>query len=777
MHELINLRPRDGALRPVGQKTPVTLAAEDIRFIHSINQNTRVYIGVYTDPNTLSYWVETISPWSIGEEVVTAIPNEDLAFASLKNTLIVSDRAHEITYTLIFNTDTSLYEIFNPLFPADFPRVEFQRLAVAADNETKTFNASMDTDYGDAKLAEYVKMQKNKADKGYLSGKVLVRYALELFDGILVKHSLPDLVQLSDITTTSVFNPTLFGDTDHPGWVITTVFNAYKLQYKFTGTLAWLTTFKAKYENIIRSLKIYVSLPRSPEVVDAGRQTQRGREHSGYLNLNVQSWRITFDAENLKDYTPDPITETYFLLKDIKLDDLKDTSVGFLDVAPDKETIIDLATRPQMTIDNFSHHTIFANSLFTYNERIFLGDIKNNLSPGLPAEEVIFNSGTTTDPQTYDVCLEFDIITDSGTKTVNSGWKTLNTYDIPSLGHARFQLGYNTIGCYIGYPDSRATKMRVLMRLTGRSNIYRAYETGLTVSAFNNYAVTPGRLVQLPMAITAQSLSALSTKSNYYYDHNRVQATELNNPFCYPAINSYRLGLGQVLGLSTNAIALSQGQFGQYPIFVFTSDGIWTMNIGTGETLISAIANISRLVCNNPEGITPLDGGTAFPTSKGLFVITGVQKPELSEAAEGQHTSRITSLAAYDTISDDANYYQIKSLLCQTDFRSYLANAVIGYDYQHNEIIVSNITYPYSWVFSLENKLWFKISESFRRFVNDYPVCYGIKEDEEITTTTPAPTTTEGPTTTEPPTTTTSPTTTEAATTEAATTTIEGNIS
>lgn len=81
--------------------------------------------------------------------------------------------------------------------------------------------------------------------------------------------------------------------------------------------------------------------------------------------------------------------------------------------------------------------------------------------------------------------------------------------------------------------------------------------------------------------------------------------------------------MGRILGMSTNAVALNQVQLGQVPIYCFAADGIWTMNIGTGETLINTISPLSREVCNNPASITPIDGGTVFSTSKGLFIISG----------------------------------------------------------------------------------------------------------------------------------------------------------
>ena len=786
MHELINLRPKDGALRPVGQKTPVTLAAEDIRFIHRISSTVITYIGG-TEQWHLSYWVSVNGV--LGPEIVSSVskPSLDLpiVFSSLKNTVMVSTHGiqTEEMSLMVFDESTNTYNIFNStdrFLPRDIPNFMVQRVAVAGDDDSEIFEAPYTMDLSKALLGEYVKMQRKKENDGYLSGKVLIRFAWEMFDGTMVKHSIPDLTRTSDLAVSYEADSALFGG--NGGWKVTTAFAAYKLQIYLAGTYGWLEAFQAKYANIIRSLKIYVSRPKSPEedVTKDERFESIIKDNDGLVGKMLNKIERVFDVADLKDYSPDPETEQFYLLKEIKLSELTASIwIDIIDITADDVSVQDLSTRAQLPIDNFSHHQLYANRLFTYNERIFLGDIKNTLLWGMPVTGWLSSRSVITGAN-YEVAIEFEVIVE-GNKTLKTltSYSTINYYSNTNPADIHFALKWQYVPGggmlgeygYFGFPDARATRARIIVRRDYQTRLAATVE--LTSIPAQNYSIAKGLDIEGLFSAWPLYTTQSNPLSWSYYDTNRVQATELNNPFCFPAINSYRLGLGQVLGFSTNAIALSQGQFGQFPVFVFCSDGIWTMNIGTGETLISTITNISRLICSNPEAITPIDGGTAFPTSKGLFIIIGASKPELSQNAEGKHTSRITSLAAYDTVSSDANYYQIRSLLCQTDFLSYLAGAVMGYDYQHNEIIVSNITYPYSWVFSIENKLWFKISEPFRRFVNDYPVCYGIKEEEEITTTTPAPTTTDGPTTSEPPTTTIPPTTTlPPTTTEAPTTTV-----
>jgi len=221
----------------------------------------------------------------------------------------------------------------------------------------------------------------------------------------------------------------------------------------------------------------------------------------------------------------------------------------------------------------------------------------------------------------------------------------------------------------------------------------------------------------------------MTTTDQYYVDENRVQACELNNPFYFAAENSYRVSNRTIVGFATNAIALSQGQFGEYPLFCFTQEGIWTMNIGQGDILISNIVPLSRHVCNNADSITPIDGGAVFSTSDGLIVISGPDPFEIGESAEGDHESNLTGALMYQTLTNDVNTLAISDYICSTGFRNYFSGAIIGYNHEDNEIILSNSVYNYSWVFSLKHKVWYKISTVYTVFIHDYPETYGYYMD------------------------------------------------
>jgi len=712
MQELINLRPRDGALRVVGKKSRTTSPMSDVIFIHVINDNVKVHVG--TSKGTVRYCVSIDG--IMGASTYTPVPaSEEMSFAALKNALMISNHTLETTIVLLFDVDTNQYLIFENGIP-DI-QVVVGNVSVPTDDWSDTVDTSLQGDYNEAMLAQYVMAQKQEAENGYLTGLVLIRFAWELFDGTIIKHTIPTKVTASVLTVTGA----LVGS----AWQVTRNFIAKNIAFTIFGADA---AFKTKYKDVIRGLKVYVTQPRSPEMIKTG-ETRTIEYHErpdtlwGYIlrGSNPNAIRYTYDVANLSTYKPDPASvNEYYLLKDYKLEELTAGSP----VTITNDTVLDLALREQISIDNMTHHTIYAEYLYNYNERVFLGNIKTNLYSGNVINFLTVPDAPYATDAEYFVALEFDLMSASrGTRTVMTPWQSINTYDT-GLTKMYFKIGH--LSDYWGYPDARATNARVLIKL-GATIKKVADPVRLTSNQILNFAFSPS--VQYQVTFSTLSDYTPVAGKNSYWDYNRVQATELNNPFYFPAINSYRVGSGKVIGMSTNMTALSQGQFGQFPIFVFSSDGIWTMNIGSGETLINTITPLSRHVCNNPESITPIDGGTAFTTTKGLFIISGTEVIEISDLAEGKHNSRITGTLNYEAIANNPNLYQIKDYLCAVPFLTYISGAKIAWDHaeDHKELIISNDSYNYSWVYNLPSKMWYKISQVWENFVNDYPKTYGFK--------------------------------------------------
>jgi hypothetical protein len=182
--------------------------------------------------------------------------------------------------------------------------------------------------------------------------------------------------------------------------------------------------------------------------------------------------------------------------------------------------------------------------------------------------------------------------------------------------------------------------------------------------------------------------------------------SEVNNPWVFKASGYNCIGNGRILGLSTTTTALSEGQFGQYPLLVFSEDGIWALSLdGTG--LYTSIRPMSREVCNNPKSITQTDGAVFFVSKKGLMVITGSQVKCVSEQLSG----KIGSFASSVNPGINIGKYQ-----------TFFANCFIAYDCRDSLLWIFNNGAPTCLVYSIKSGCFGKAAfYAITNVVNDYP--------------------------------------------------------
>lgn len=717
MQEVINLRPEDGAWRPVGRKMTTPTTSSDVRYIHAVNETYKVHLG--TPGGVLWYWVfrdgQVIRSASTGINLV----GKQVGFCQLHNTLMLINKTDRLNDLFIFNVDTERYQVLQNAI-IDLPDLWFDGVVVS---ETLDFFVDVTGMTAKEKAAAANEIIAHWAEK-YHSGKIAIRYAWELSDGTISKPSAPVFMEASYFRISDSTNQ---------------MRGRYRnIRYGTNTTKEERTIIKNYYDGIIRSLNIYVTRIYAPIPGGSGQY-----DAPVFNELNINSKETGF-----------------YLIHSIPLDGLDNDdnwsrTFTFPGVGQEGDKFLQgpfdgLETKPSMSTDNFTHHVISGRNSYAYNGRIWLGDIMTRLYGGYDPKQMLAPLGPATHPgqASYNVTFETELYTSDGIKTVTRMGE-VNLYhdfaeypDDPEapqpdpIIRPAFQLKR-----YFAYPDARARRLRIYIyrpgdqqRLVANLNL-TPHET-LNFSAYLEESTVDGETIKgrfvFDSEINTLPIQSPGNVDDTYTDSNRIQATELDNPFVFPAVNSYRVGNGTVLGMATNAIAMSQGQFGQYPVYCFCSDGIYALMIGSGDPLVQSVAPVSRIVCNNPLSITQVDGGVAFTTKRGLFIISGPRPEAISPPAEGKHLSRLEGTVNYEAIIDNANVYQAKNYLCNTEFLDYLSGAVIGYDFNEDrpELIITNPTKAYSWVYSLQGKSWFKISESFERVVPDYPLYYGYRHIE-----------------------------------------------
>lgn len=207
---------------------------------------------------------------------------------------------------------------------------------------------------------------------------------------------------------------------------------------------------------------------------------------------------------------------------------------------------------------------------------------------------------------------------------------------------------------------------------------------------------------------------------------NVLKVSDTDNPLCFPAKQTYTPSNNDIVALCSNTVALSQGQFGQHPLYVFCADGIWAMQVdASGVIAYSNSYPVSREVCVNAASVKGIDSGVVFISSKGLMLLDGGNVALLSSALDSEEKS-VQNFSESNIIYRIAAIASLQNILDDVTFREYSKNAILGYIYSERELLLSNPLYSYSYMLSLDDGTWSKYSHKFNGFANIYPDFMGL---------------------------------------------------
>ncbi len=229
---------------------------------------------------------------------------------------------------------------------------------------------------------------------------------------------------------------------------------------------------------------------------------------------------------------------------------------------------------------------------------------------------------------------------------------------------------------------------------------------------------------QLPDEDTTEEENTVEVRGNI------LRVSAVDNPFTFPLAQTYTPSHRNIVAICSNTFALSQGQFGQHPLYVFCADGIWAMACdGSASLAYTACYPLSREVCVNARSVKGIDSGVVFMTEKGLLLIEGGKVVPLSAPLEsGKYAMQ--SMSKDSLIGRIAAIVSVDAALDDATFKEYCRDASVGYVYANREIIVTNSCYPYSYIISLATGACYKYMYSFDFVSNCYPQMIAMKGGE-----------------------------------------------
>ena len=751
MHEMINLRKIYGSWRPILRKLAVkeNFAASTELFIHSMDE-----VEYYITYNTNGYVYALTDQGVLVETLMNVAPGLNVKFNSIGDFLIINDLTNCDKY--IFRYFADLNPHYKNISDIPFLNMSFTCTEVGLGNEI-TYNSKRDVD---SFQAGWYLLEADMREQWpeYFEGYVFVRYAIELIDGTTLKHSLPVFLYSGHVTLE-----------DHPTVpeILKIIARLFALEYTIQTILPanW-----DDYKNLIRGISIFMSKPVSKYdltlsgVSDGG--TYLGlsekpnllidlfRNESAYYRIHHIPFNKILGGETGTIGTSKPITSsssggsrrdvartptgsrgTYDYSHYSGIDTMGFSSISYGrqgDMGPARPynpanfNVNDILSYDMLNVDDISHHTIIGFTSLNYNSRLFMGDIYTKLFNGYNITYVIVPTGGAV--AEFDIYIEVDLNTSLGLKTVRQTMKcSKDAIIMPYI---------------FGYPDYRATEIRILHNSGGtlKKSTFALESHPLLNLSFATKLDGVDLNVQAKNAtgfqtITIASMShaaTLATLNTSLRDKNRVQVTELYNPFIMPAINSYQVGEGNIVALSVNVLPL-EDRFGTFPVFVFSSRGIWSLNLSdTGSIVVSNIVPLSNAVCTNGDSCIVVDNLLVFLASDGIKLLTGQIPAEISDLAETTPLSTLNGDATYLQIKQQVLLNDVTDQLCSVDLLAYSTGAQFAFNKKLREIIISNYNYKYSWIYSLDEKVWYKCSQRFKKFVNNYPNTYALSTGNDL---------------------------------------------
>lgn len=292
------------------------------------------------------------------------------------------------------------------------------------------------------------------------------------------------------------------------------------------------------------------------------------------------------------------------------------------------------------------------------------------------------------------------------------------------------QVREKTWGCYLFYPNTGAYQMEI--EQTSASGSTEVYRAKLQEHDFLNgsYAMLGFQAIRTGRAWGGVDSTVLDGSTAYVDIPNKLYTSDVNNPFSFPVTGINTIGTGRILGLASVTKALSEGQFGAFPLYAFTDDGLWAMEVSSTGSY-SAKNPVSRDVVTNADSITQIDDAVLFVTARGIMMLQGSQLACITEELSGHDVLPVGRLPLYERLLRLVGLTAEGTDMME-DFNAYLQHCQMIYDYPHQRIIVFSPDSNTAFVFSIKSKKWGVMTSDFKSVVPSYPEALAMTRDGNL---------------------------------------------
>lgn len=342
-------------------------------------------------------------------------------------------------------------------------------------------------------------------------------------------------------------------------------------------------------------------------------------------------------------------------------------------------TVSNLTEQEQLKVDDYYGWTrMVAEKLFTYNSRINTIGVKRYPFKGFN----FFTENKTPGNFSYEYYVHI----------VNRYMDTWVKSEPNNNADPIFFTGW------LYYPDANAKEM-----IIRRVDDSLGWRVPLKQHKMLNGAYSFVNLPHSDKNISISNIEVPVVADGYEYLDSQIYTSNVNNPFVFEASGDNTVGTGKIYGVVSNTEAVSTGQFGQYPLLVFTSEGIYGMSVNA-EGLYSNSYPISREVCNKNSPFVPTGNMVFFTSMKGLMATSGSSVAFMSNKMSGYQPSELR------TLDDGA-------------LSRFLRDCMIAYDYNDSLLRIYAKGKSYQYIYNTVDQTFAMDNSGIeaQTIVNDYP--------------------------------------------------------
>lgn len=583
-----------------------------------------------------------------------------------------------------------------------------------------SFESGFWNEFLDATWGQIDKNLIEQARLGKAIFPIFVRYAVRLYDGTEYGQSIPILLgaDINRFVDVKGIVLQMFGGDDGKeknALTIAAPFVAIADSYSIVMEVANRNMFGG-WEDIVEAVDIFLSPQFAPPQRNAAKFDMEliGKELATLAasqfevkNFMLDPYYTEYNQEKMVLYYQNTYLARSFSMNEFR--SLPSESVLEVDTSSDF-----IMSQRALKESPWSMHYTQGGNLFNYNNRLMMSNVEQNLHHGYQFLHSVEWKSDGSPVPSYRIV--YHLHGDNGESIVISrdenGQGLIVPKQRPVVDNSSTNYTESPVA-WFAYPDSRCYRIDVYQNF-GSTVMFSSFATKTFDQADVAY-VFLGFGVPFQGEQYTDILPA--DESLVYRMPNSLVVSKPNNPFVFPAEDVVTFIAGEILNIAVASVPLSEGQAGQFPLYVFTDEGVFAMTVDA-EGKLRTSHNVSRDILLSKDALVGIEQGVFFAAARGLLLLQGSRVTNVSSQMDGLPTTMDESLLG-----------KIETLLGfhvddHQAFRSFLSDCILAYDYANTRILVANPKYNAMYVYKFDTQSWHRMQTDFGkpvRVLNAFP--------------------------------------------------------